>query len=340
MQGLCALYENTGRHAEWARLVGQIVSDFVDATTDGPVAGREEQWGLVTEYRVELAIRANDLIGAEQLQLQRIRWDRERAARALRLPDDSLNDRQRNLVQALRVSLLRLGDILVNQDRPDCVALYEEALEMAQRRPDRHDVACATYSLGRAYMHVTGLRDLVRAERWFQLHLAFCDERDRIGRGRALNTLGTLARDRYVAAALAAKPKQEQLRHLDEARQLCLKALDTLPAETVDDLAIVHNNLGEVYRYARDADDALRHYREAVRYAEMSGDSFQAGRCRFNISLALMEAGRLRDSKEYALAALRSFETTAGGRAREEIERTKWLIGEIESRTPLPGTSV
>ena len=54
MQGLRTLYDHTGRRAEWARLVEEIVPDFV-GPDDLPLPGREEQWSLVTEYRVLLA---------------------------------------------------------------------------------------------------------------------------------------------------------------------------------------------------------------------------------------------------------------------------------------------
>ncbi|EDN72041.1 hypothetical protein BGS_0060 [Beggiatoa sp. SS] len=54
MQGLRQLYAHTGRRAEWASLVEEIVPDFVDIATDKPLGGREEKWGLVTEYRVLL----------------------------------------------------------------------------------------------------------------------------------------------------------------------------------------------------------------------------------------------------------------------------------------------
>jgi hypothetical protein len=55
MSGLSELYDHTGRRAEWARLVPEIVPDFVDPGTDGPLPGREEEWSLVTEYRMRLA---------------------------------------------------------------------------------------------------------------------------------------------------------------------------------------------------------------------------------------------------------------------------------------------
>ena len=76
MQGLRKLYAHTGRRAEWKRLVEEIVPDFVDPETDGPLPGREEQWGLVTEYRVRLAQEERQWAEAERLQTVHVDWDR------------------------------------------------------------------------------------------------------------------------------------------------------------------------------------------------------------------------------------------------------------------------
>src|SRR5262249_1392897 len=55
LQGLRVLHERTGRDGEWVRLVAAITSDFTDPATGGPLPGREDQWSIVTEYRVRLA---------------------------------------------------------------------------------------------------------------------------------------------------------------------------------------------------------------------------------------------------------------------------------------------
>jgi len=73
----------------------------------------------------------------------------------------------------------------------------------------------------------------------------------------------------------------------------------------------------------------LPHYREAIRYTEATGNLYQAGQIRANVAIALANAGRLADAREYALAALRNFESF-GDRAAEEIERTKGLVARIE----------
>ena len=46
MQGLQVLYDQTGRRLEWRRLVEEIVPDFVDPATGGPLPGRNDDWGV------------------------------------------------------------------------------------------------------------------------------------------------------------------------------------------------------------------------------------------------------------------------------------------------------
>lgn len=68
MQGLDQLYDQTGRTAEWRRLVEEIVPYFVDAETDRPLSGLEDLWSLVTEYRVRIAREMHQWEEAMRLQ--------------------------------------------------------------------------------------------------------------------------------------------------------------------------------------------------------------------------------------------------------------------------------
>ena len=111
MQGLRQLYSHTGRRAEWARLVNEIVPDFVDPATDGPLPGREEEWRLVIEYRSRLAQEARQWGEAERLQRLKVEWARRRAAPALALPPEALDDAQRNAIRSLAASLHDLEQI-------------------------------------------------------------------------------------------------------------------------------------------------------------------------------------------------------------------------------------
>ncbi len=103
------------------------------------------------------------------------------------------------------------------------------------------------------------------------------------------------------------------------------------PQAAVDELAIVHNQLGEIFRNASDVDRALPHYRDAIRYREQQGNVYGASQTRFNVALALAQSGRPADALEYARSALRGFESY-GESAAEMIQRTRQVIGMIEGR--------
>jgi tetratricopeptide (TPR) repeat protein len=139
-----------------------------------------------------------------------------------------------------------------------------------------------------------------------------------------------VALERFKEARAANQPEEEQLRHLNAAAGYYHQDLELLPPDAVDDLAVAHNGLGSTYRNAGDLERALPHYREAIRYFEAAGDLYNAANARFNVALALSDAGRLVDAREYAHAALRNFQHYYGGRAAEDIRKTQGLIADIE----------
>ena len=102
MQGLHILYDHTGRAIEWRRLVEELVPEFTDPDTGGPRPGREQEWALLTSYRVSIAQDARNWPAAGELQNAAIAWHRERAAPALDIPPGELNDRQRTQIVASR----------------------------------------------------------------------------------------------------------------------------------------------------------------------------------------------------------------------------------------------
>jgi tetratricopeptide (TPR) repeat protein len=328
LQGLDDLYDHTGRRAEWARLVNEIVPDFVNPATDGPLPEREEQWGLVTEYRVRLAMEARQWAEAERLQYTRVEWNRRRAAPVLAIPPESLDTSQRNAIRTLVVSLEQLGNILREQGKPECVTTYEEAIPLCQRIGDKPEEAIIAFNLGHAYKDIPALRDLVQAERWYQRSLELFDERDS-RRAQCLGQLGLVAYERFKEARAANKPEEELLKHINAALQFYQQALALLPPNAVNDLAVTHNQLGVIYKNAGDLDRALPHWREAIRYFEAAGDLYKAAGTRRNVAIALANAGRLADARDYAYAALRNYETY-GERAAEEIRETRGLIEGIE----------
>ena len=134
-----------------------------------------------------------------------------------------------------------------------------------------------------------------------------------------------MAYERFKEARAAEKPEDEQLRYLNEAASFYQQALDLLPPDAVDDLAVTHNQLGNIYNDAGDLERALHHYNEGIRYFETAGDFYHAGVNRRNVALALAQRGRFDEAQLYARAALRNFESYAG-RAAEDEQKTRGLI--------------
>jgi tetratricopeptide (TPR) repeat protein len=332
LQGLRILYEQTGRHGEWARLVAQITPVFVDPATDGPRPGREDHYSTVTEYRVRLAMDARDWPAATRLQNLRIARNRERAAAALAAPADQLTPGQRSQIRTLAVTVEYLGHILQWQEDPGCLPYFEEALDLFRRIDARGEEANVAGSLGNAHSNVPGLLDLDQAEHWFQYSLAHRPELDRLGRAKILASLGGIAYDRFREARAARESEAVLVDHLNAALDGYHQALGVLPADDAEDLAAVHNQLGNVYHVTGDIRRALHHYQQAIKHDEARGYTYGTGQTRFNIALLLQDDGRPGDALLYARAALHDFERTGPGAARDAAQ-ARGLITELEQGT-------
>lgn len=330
MQGLRTLYDHSGRRAEWAALVAAILPDFV-ADDDGPLPGQEEQWNLVTQYRAQLAQEAHDWAAAERLQRRSVEWDRARAAPLLVRSAESWNQSERNRLRSLAVALHQLGQIQRQQEQPECVAAYEEALGLSEKIGDTPAAATCAFNLGHVYYgdEVSVLRDLERAEHWYRRSLELRTEEDRQGRARCLGQLGALAWER-VEEAVAAGQQQQAAIQAQAALEHYHQALELLPADAVADLSAVHNQLGLIYQAIGQLDAALHHYQEDIRLCDDSGDHYGAAQTRYNVALALHGAGRRADALDYARAALQGYQRY-GERAQRNIDKTQALIRMIEA---------
>src|SRR5262249_13192257 len=153
--------------------------------SDGPLPGREDHWSLVTQHRVLLAREARQWGEAERLQLLSVEWDRKRAAPFLAVPPADLDDSGRHAIRTLAASVEVLGDIQRETGKRECVKSHEEGYELAQRISDRAAAAACALNLGHAYKNLPALRDLDKAERWYQKSLKLSPEADRLGRARS-----------------------------------------------------------------------------------------------------------------------------------------------------------
>jgi tetratricopeptide (TPR) repeat protein len=332
LQGLHTLYGRTGRDGEWARLVAQVTSTFIDPATDGPLHSREDEWDIITGYRIEIAMNAREWAAATGLQNLRTAWNRDRAAAALAIPASQLTPAQRNRIRDLAASLQRLGGILHNQEDPSCLAHYQEALALVQNIHDASGESMVATSLGNANLDVPALRDLDQAQRWFQQSLGLQSELNRVGRAQSFGSLARVAYARFIEARAARQPESELRSHLRAAVDGYQQALDLFPADDAQNLGITHNQLGNIYSEAGDTRRGLYHYQQSIKFKEVRGDTYGAGMTRRNIALLLQGDGRPGDALLYARAALHDWERTGGG-AAQDVARIRDLITELEQGT-------
>ena len=112
------LSRETGRRRDWQRLVEEIVPDFVDPATDGPLSGREDDWGHVTEYRVRLAMEMRDWSKRSDFSRSCINWDRLWAETVVsRLEGENGASSPDKTSPDLRVRVQALGTRLLGNDR-------------------------------------------------------------------------------------------------------------------------------------------------------------------------------------------------------------------------------
>jgi tetratricopeptide (TPR) repeat protein len=329
MQGLQMLYGETGRGPAWRRLVEAVTPDFVDLQSDGPLAGREEEWGLITEYRVHLAREERDLDKAARLQRICVDWDRERAREALATAAEQRNDLQRNDVRTLATSVHALGEIQRENNDPASAESYREAFGLSQSIAERAGQSICAFNLGKAYMDTAALRDFDAAERWLKQSLDLGPPGDASGSAGTLAELGRLSLQRHGDALAAKRSENECLRLINEAAQYYQQALHLYPQTAIVERGVCHNSLGVIFAKAGDLDRALQHYQQNIRYSEQAGDIFGAGQTRYNVALALLQAARFDDARAYARAALANFQSF-GDRAAEYTRRAERLLATID----------
>ncbi|MDQ3704646.1 MAG: CHAT domain-containing protein [Chloroflexota bacterium] len=329
MQGLDVLYRYTGRNAEWKRLVDEIVPDFVDPTTGGPLAGREKDWNFFSMYHVGVAVDSRQWAEAERLQGINVEWNRKLATPLLEMPPGVLDATQRNTIRTLAASLIQLGIVLLHQGKSECVHALEEGYNLEIHIDDHAGAGVAAHNLSRAYKDVPGIRDLDQAELWSNRSLQLHDERDTYSRGASYGSLGIINYERFVEARKARRPNEELLLYLNVALQYNMQTLAVLPPWAIEGIAVAHNGLGNIYEAVNDLNKALMHWREAIQYKEASGNIYDVANIQENVTVALARRGRFEEALVYGQAMLRNFQNLGPG-AIDYVRKAQRLIAEIE----------
>jgi len=346
MQGLRVLYEHQGRLSEWSRLVAEITPEYC-TPDDAPIPGREDQYSLVMQYRVRLAQNHDrDLPRAAALHGKLVELHRQQAAPALALPADApLDPDQRNRIRTLAMSTGTLGQILMEQGRPDCAAATKETIRHTQRIQDTAAEAIAHYNLGHAYMQIPAIRDLDAAEAAYQRSLALREPSIRYG---DLFQIGMVHHERFRESRKRGEPAETVLGHAQAAEQRYLQALALCPATALTDLSPIHNQLGNLYREVGQTEPAREHYEKDVQICEQTGNRYDAGQVRRNMGIMYLDAAEreatpprqrelLERARAYGEAALRDYQHYQG-RAADMEARAQGLLAAIkEAFEKLPG---
>ncbi len=341
MQGLRILYHYQGRTAEWARLVEEICSIYC-TDNDEPIPNREDEYSLVMGYRVRLAwLHERDLAKAAALQGRVVEFNRQRAASLLPLfADGSLEDKQRNQLRTLAVSVFTLGQVLMEQGDAECVQHYLETVSYSRRIADKQAEAVSEFNLGHAYKDLAAVRDLDAAEVAYQRSLNLHNPTDTLGCSKCIHQIGMVHHERFSEARQRNEPTETLLRHAQAAEAHYLEALRLCPMDALTDLAPTHNQLGNLYLEVGQLDDARKHFEQGAQYYGRASAHFNAGETRLNMAVMYANAAEregqpsqrranLLRARAYAEAALRDFQQYQGRAAADEAD-TKGLLDLID----------
>ena len=336
MQGLRNIYISANRWAAWAGLVAEILPLVEDPASGEPLVGREEEWSLITEYRVDLAEQQRDTAAVLALLEKTVTVDQHRAALALAAEPATLDDEQRNRIRSLGVSLQRLARALTETDDSACVTILKEAKALFERLGWRREAAVIAFNLGNAYKDVTDIRDLDTADAAYREALALLTKDDHTGRAKCQSQLGSVAWERLNEAGRSGTADPETLRrHFEAALESYNTALTLLPNDAHSDRAPTHNKLGLIFAAIGALDPAAAHYLQAIRHNEARGDAYGTAQTRFNLADLFRTARRFDDALDYARAARAGFERF-DGRAAAFVEKTQRLIARIERKDASP----
>ena len=264
------------------------------------------------------------------MQSALVEWARGRVESFSAKPVDELDAVEWNRLRTLAVALYGLGKIQLHSlGQPSCIEAFAESFELGERLGDKAGAANCGIDMANAYIEVSAVRDLDKAESCLKhSQELFREIGDGYGQGKCLSQLGALALE-HAESAEAAGDSEDMGRWLSAALQYYRQALELVPKDAVNSLNVIHNQLAIIYGRAGHIDLAVHHFQESISYEEIQGNIFGAAQSRCNIAVFLAEAGRFNDALDYAHAGLRNFETY-GDHAKNEIRIVRGLIEGIE----------
>ena len=172
------------------------------------------------------------------------------------------------------------------------------------------------------------MRDLDAAESWLKQSRDLRPPEDALGRGKCLNQLGEVALQRFRDAMRKWRPEEKSVRLAYDALRYYEESLRLFPPTALVERGVAHNQLGTVYSPSATLIAGCSIISRAFA-TRTSWRIFRAGETRFNVAIALLEAGRFDDARVYCKAALANFQTFGNGAAKE-VQKVEALLADID----------
>jgi hypothetical protein len=306
MQGLSVFYTTSGRWATWQRLVDEVTALYVNAADDEPREGFENEWAMVSDYRVELARRLRNLEQAERLQRRKLKWSQDQAGESAGVDAPApLEPSAKAQLLTFAVDTARLAEILRDREKSECVFAFTEALRIYTKLGEQHGQAVTALNLARAYHDLPPVRDKLQAKTWYLYSLKLRTADDLMGRAMCLGNLGQLAVEYVDGGSVERDAEANKLFLPGDAEGYLGEALSLFPSYARHDCAIVHNAMGALFSSKDQPDIAVKHFIEASRLFDEGDDTFEAAGARFNAAYMFAELDNEERARAYAESSAR-----------------------------------
>ncbi len=317
------VYSETGRKMEYVRVLEDVVPDFLDPITSDPRPGMEDWWFEFAAVRArDIRLGKDGALKAEHIYLRLMAYARLEVGKAPAPVTGKPEGKS-------RVALSNLGTVLQNYGimqwldaDPKCIRSLQESLDISELLEERDGIESAAMHLGHAYVDFPEIRDLVKAEQFYQriLDLATA-RRDPFAASHALHEIGQIYYHRFVDAKLNEEALLEKLgeetaiEHLNmlvnTALNYARKGAELIPP-TNPFASQIHHLIGNIYDDAGQPDVAIQNYERSIQIADACGDVGGASKGRREVARAYAKTGRLENALAYAEAAMHNLEGGTG----------------------------
>jgi CHAT domain-containing protein len=318
MQGLRLSWKGKGRWQEWSALVDFITPQFALPESEGPIPGREEDWVLVMDYRIETAASRNDFADAERLEVARGRFLRQLVAEVTALHD---RDLEKYRAQWLARSLQSLGSMRARRGNVACLAAYEEAFHLMMLLGLRRDAGLCARDLVLAYGSHEAYSDPDKCEIWIKRTIELIpDDPETMAllqtmrsRHKAHRAIENLELALELGEQPLTGPSEGNRGSIDESIQEFMNHQEMmadelpLPPITKPSLRMVALRTRAAVRLDRGDDRGLTDYLEALQIAVDLNDLLSRAEIELELASGLLDTERREQAEIYVNAALEHF---------------------------------